>query len=106
MLFMDKTKTIGQKWLVNDLNFSFWALKRCTKFQSNPKILSRIIRVYRRRKNRQTLVKAVFFTQGVSKRKDLMKIPKVIFHVKPIPLHMMRMYKCMTKAYCNVFIFH
>ena len=24
-------------------------------------------------------------TQGVSKRKDLMKISKVIFHIKPIP---------------------
>ena len=26
-------------------------------------------------------------TQGVSKRKDLMKISKVIFHIKPIPSH-------------------
>ena len=36
-------------------------------------------------------VKTVFLTQGVSKRKNLMKIPKVIFHIKPIPSHMMRM---------------
>ena len=26
-------------------------------------------------------------TQGVSKRKDLMKISKVIFYIKPIPSH-------------------
>ena len=32
-----------------------------------------------------------FLTQGVSKRKDLMKIPKVIYHIKPIPSHIMRM---------------
>ena len=31
-----------------------------------------------------------FLTQGVSKRKDLMKISKVIFHIKPIPSHMTR----------------
>ena len=34
----------------------------------------------------------------VSKRKDLMKIPKVIFHIKPIPSHMMRMYKCVQQS--------
>ena len=34
-----------------------------------------------------TFVKTVFFTQGVSKRKDLMKISKVIFHIKLIPSH-------------------
>ena len=31
-----------------------------------------------------TFVKSLFFTQGVSERKDLMRIPKVIFHIKPI----------------------
>ena len=29
--------------------------------------------------------KPFFLTRGVSKRKDLMKISKVIFHIKPIP---------------------
>ena len=38
--------------------------------------------------DRQTLsYKPFFLTQGVSKRKDLMKISKVIFHIKPIPSH-------------------
>ena len=51
--FMDKTRTIGQKWLVNELILFFWP----------------------------------------SKGKNLMKIPKVIFHIKPILPHMMRMQK-------------
>ena len=42
-----------------------------------------------RRTDRQTdtFVKTLFRTQGVSKRKDLMKFSKVIFHIKPIPSH-------------------
>ena len=35
-----------------------------------------------------TFVKTVFLIQGVSKRKDLMKILKVIFYIKPIPSHL------------------
>ena len=34
--FMDKIRTIGQKWLVKKLVLSFWALKKCTKARSNP----------------------------------------------------------------------
>ena len=34
-----------------------------------------------------------FLTQAVSKRKDLMNIPKVKFHMKSIPFHMMRVWK-------------
>ena len=33
----------GRMWLVNEFALSFWALKRCAKFQSNPIILSRVI---------------------------------------------------------------
>ena len=40
---MDKTKTIGQKWLANELDLHFLALKKCTKFQSNRLILSKVI---------------------------------------------------------------
>ena len=40
---MEKSRIIGQKWLVNGLILSFWALKMCAKFQSNPIILSRFI---------------------------------------------------------------
>ena len=40
---MNKTRTVGQKWLVNELVNSFWAFKRCVKFQSNPIILSKLI---------------------------------------------------------------
>ena len=40
---------------------------------------------------KHTFVKTIFLIQGVSKRKDLMKISKVIFHIKPIPSHIMRM---------------
>ena len=34
-----------------------------------------------------TFVKTLLSDSGVSKRKDLMKISKVIFHIKPIPSH-------------------
>ena len=40
--FMDEIRTIGKKWMVNELGLSFWALKR-SKFQSNPIILSKVI---------------------------------------------------------------
>ena len=36
---MDKTRTIGPKWLVNELVLCFWAFKSCAKFQSNPMII-------------------------------------------------------------------
>ena len=41
--FMVKMRTIGKKWLINELVLSFWAYKRCAKFQSNPIILLRVI---------------------------------------------------------------
>ena len=41
--FMDKTRTIKQKWLVNELVLSFWAFKRCAEFQSNLITLLRVI---------------------------------------------------------------
>ena len=37
--------------------------------------------------------KTVFSDSGVSKRKDLMKIPKAIFHIKSILSHIIKMYK-------------
>ena len=40
---MDKTGTVGKKWLVSELLFSFWALKKCAKTQSNPIILLKVI---------------------------------------------------------------
>ena len=40
---MDKTRTIGQKWLANELDLHFLSLKKCTKCQSNRSILSKVI---------------------------------------------------------------
>ena len=40
---MDKTGTVGKKWLVNELVLSFWAFKRFAKFQSNPIIFWKVI---------------------------------------------------------------
>ena len=40
---ISKTKNVynfDRVWLVNELVLSFWALKRCAKFHSNPMILS------------------------------------------------------------------
>ena len=40
---MDKTRTLGQKWLANELDLHFLTLKKCTKGQSNRSILSKVI---------------------------------------------------------------
>ena len=40
---MDKTRTVGQKWLANVLDLHFLTLKKCTKGQSNRSILSKVI---------------------------------------------------------------
>ena len=71
---MDKTITVGQKWLVDELCLSFWALKKSAKAQSNLAILSKVIAVTDN-DNRQTdtVVKPVFSHSWVSKRGDLMK---------------------------------
>ena len=59
---MDKTKTIGQKWLANELDFLLLTLKKCTIGQSNRSILSKVI-------DRQTHSRKPFFrVQRVSKR--------------------------------------
>ena len=58
---MDKTRTVGQKWLANELDLQFLTLKKCTKGQSNLSILSKVI-VYT---DRQTPSQNPFFlTQG------------------------------------------
>ena len=62
------------------------------KVQSNPTILFSVIvsSDAGQTTDRLTLFKKPFYlTQMVSKRKDLMKIPKVVFHIKPTPSHMM-----------------
>ena len=38
---MDKTRTVGQKWLANELDLHFLTLKKCTKGHSNRSILSK-----------------------------------------------------------------
>ena len=40
---MDETRKIGKKWLANELDLHFLALKKYTKFQSNRSILSKVI---------------------------------------------------------------
>ena len=73
-------------WLVNELILTFSALIMCAKAQFNLIILSRVMphTIYYRQTDRH-FRKNPFF--GLSKRKDLMKISKVIFHIKPIPSH-------------------
>ena len=65
---MDKTITVGQKWLVNELVLSFWALKKPYKAQSNLIILSKVIAVTddNDNDNRQTdtVIKTVFSQSG------------------------------------------
>ena len=67
---MDKTITVGQKWLVNELVLSFWALKKSAKSQSNLMILSKVIAVTDDNDNdndntrTDTVVKTVFSHSG------------------------------------------
>ena len=58
---MDKTITVGQKWLVNELVLSFWALKKSAQAQSALMILSKVIAV---RDDNDTVVKPVFPQSG------------------------------------------
>ena len=51
---MDKTRTVGQKWLANKLDLHFLTLNKCTKFQSNRSILSKVIVYTDRQTDRQT----------------------------------------------------
>ena len=77
-------------WLVIDLVITFSAPIKYAKAQFNLIILSRVMphtTYYNRQTDRHFRKNPFFLTQGVSKRKDLMKISKVIFHIKPIPSH-------------------
>ena len=76
---MDKTRTVGQKWLANELDLHFLILNKGTKFQSNRSILSKVIVYTDRQTDIQTLLRNLDFrVQGVSKREDLMKIPSLM----------------------------
>ena len=72
---MNKTRTVGQKWLANELDLQCLIITECAKFQSNRLILSKVIDYTNRQQiDRQTSSqKPVLLTQGVSKRGDLMK---------------------------------
>ena len=51
---MDRTRTVGQKWLAKELDLHFLTLKKCTKGQSNRSILSKVIVLTNYKSNRQT----------------------------------------------------
>ena len=72
---MDKTITVDQKCLVNNLVLSFRALKKCAIAQSNLMILSKVIAVTETTTtDRQTpSSNPLFLTRGVSKRGAFMK---------------------------------
>ena len=96
----DKIITVGQKWLVNELVLSFWALKKSATAQSNLMILSKVIAVTDDDNDNNnndndngetdTVVKTVFLNQGVSVRGDLMKTEGDKFYTNLIP-SLMRM---------------
>ena len=72
---MDKTRTVGQKWLPNEIDLHFLTFKKCTKGQSNRSILSKVT-VLKKLKStdRQTHSRKPFFrVQRVSKRGHLTK---------------------------------
>ena len=49
---MDKTRTIGQKWLANELDLQFLIIRECIKFQSNRLILSKVTEYTDRQTNK------------------------------------------------------
>ena len=69
---MDKTRTVGQKWLANELDFHFLTLKKCTKGQSNRSIHSKVIVLTNYKstdRQTDTFAKTIFSgSEGVSKR--------------------------------------
>ena len=81
---MDKTRTVGQKWLVIEFDLDFLTLKKYTKGQSNRSILSKVIvltnykstdrRTDPQPHSRHTHLRKPFFrVQRVSKREHLTK---------------------------------
>ena len=83
---------VGCGWLMN-LSLLIGSDKVCqSSIQSDNFILSGVIEYttnyqYYYIRQTDTFVKTVFSDSGISKRKDLMKISKVIFHIKLIPSH-------------------
>ena len=89
---MDKTRTVGQKWLANELDLHFLTLNKCTKFQSNRSILSKVI-VYTDRQTGRHLRENHFFGFRGSQNVDtghLTKTGGVTFCTNLIP-SLMRM---------------
>ena len=73
---MDKTRTVGQKWLANDLDLHFLTLSKYTKGQSNRSILSKVIviTIYKSTdRQTETFAKPFFRVQRVSIRGHLTK---------------------------------
>ena len=48
---MDKPRTVGKKWLANELDLQFLIIRECTKFQTNWLILLKVIVYTDRRDN-------------------------------------------------------
>ena len=59
---IDKTITVVQKWLVNELSLQFLIIRKCTKFQSNRLILSKVIEYTYRQTG--TISKTIFSNSG------------------------------------------
>ena len=78
---MDKTRTVGQKWLANELDLQFLRLNKCTKFQSNRSILLKVI-VYTDRQtdkqtDRQTDRQTDIQTRQTPSRKPFFRVQRV-----------------------------
>ena len=67
---MDKTRTVGHKWLANELDLQFLTLNKCTKFQSNRSILLKVI-VYTERQTDRHLRENHFFGFRGSQNVDI-----------------------------------
>ena len=108
---MDKTRTVGQKWLANEPDLHFLTLKNFTKGQSNRSILSKVILLTNYKSTdrhtdrytcRQTHSRKPFFrVQRVSKRGHLTKTWGVTFCINLIPSLMRLIY-----IYIYQFEFH
>ena len=57
---MNKARTVGRKWLANELDLHFLTLKKCTKGQSNRSILSKDYKSTQTDRQTDTFAKTIF----------------------------------------------
>ena len=91
---MDKTRTVGQKWLASELDLHFLTLKKCTKGQFNQSIFSKVIMLTNHKTtdtHTDTFTKTIFSgSEGLKTWKFDKNVGGQILHKSTLP-SLMRM---------------